>query len=54
LAAEQGLKHSQLNVGMMLCAGKGVARDKVEGSKWFLKANEGQKVPFSLEAGGCK
>jgi Sel1 repeat len=54
LAAEQGLKHSQMNVGMMLCAGKGVPRDKGEGTKWFLKANEGQKVPFSLKDGGCK
>lgn len=54
LAAEQGLKHSQMNVGMMLCAGRGVPRDKAEGSKWFLKANEGQKAPFSLKEGGCQ
>lgn len=54
LAAEQGLKHSQMNVGMMLCAGKGVPLDKIEGSKWFLKANEGQKMPFSLKQGGCE
>jgi len=54
LAAEQGLKNSQMNVGMMLCAGKGVPRDKAEGSKWFLKANKGEKVRISLKEGGCE
>ncbi|MEN3276324.1 MAG: uncharacterized protein V7631_2114 [Massilia sp.] len=53
-AAGQGLKHSQLNVGMMLCAGKGVALDKREGAKWFRKANKGQRAPFSLKDGACE
>jgi TPR repeat protein len=52
-AAEQGLKHSQMLVGVMLCSGKGTPQDKVEGSKWFLKSQEGQKVPFSLKDAGC-
>jgi TPR repeat protein len=41
-------------VGTMLCTGRGVQQDKKEGSKWFLKANEGEQLPFSLEDAGCE
>ena len=52
-AAEQGLKHSQLNVAMMLCSGKGVARDRDEGVKWLGKANQGQRPRISPKEAGC-
>lgn len=45
LAADQGLKYSQLNVGLMLCRGKGVKKNEVEGNKWILKAY-GKKIPL--------
>lgn len=52
-AAEQGLKHSQLNVAMMLCTGRGVAADRNEAAKWLGKANQGQRSRISLKEAGC-
>jgi TPR repeat protein len=52
-AAEQDLKHSQLNVAMMLCTGKGVTPDRNEAAKWLGKANKGQGSRISLKEAGC-
>ncbi|MCW2601815.1 MAG: polar development protein PodJ [Frankiales bacterium] len=53
LAAKQGLKHSQMNVGIMLCSGTGTQQNKAEGRKWFLLSQKGQKASFSLRDAGC-
>lgn len=53
-AAQQGLAHSQMNVGMMLCAGRGVAQDKALGAAWFVSSQQGQRAPLSAKQGGCE
>lgn len=52
-AAEQGLKHSQLSVGVMLCTGMGVSPDKQEGAKWVYLSQGGQPEQFSPTDDGC-
>ncbi|MCE5182450.1 MAG: sel1 repeat family protein [Betaproteobacteria bacterium] len=53
-AAEQGLKHSEFTVGLFLCNGIGVEVNKTEGKVWFLRSQEGQRVPLPLSEAGCE
>jgi TPR repeat protein len=53
-AARQGLIHSQMNVGMMLCTGTGVAVNREQGKVWFLNSQLRQLKPFTLKDAGCE
>lgn len=52
-AGRQGLRHAQMNVGMMLCTGRGTPIDKATGRLWFLNSQQGQAMPLPPRAAGC-
>lgn len=53
LAGRQGLRHAQLQVGLMLCQGRGVKTDKALGRLWVANSQQGVLVPVSPAAAGC-
>jgi TPR repeat protein len=53
-AGKQGLRHSQMNVGMYLCIGRGVEEDKKTGRAWFLNSQQGQRMPLPPRSAGCE
>lgn len=52
-AARQGLRHAQLQVGLMLCQGRGVKPDKSLGRRWVANSQQGVLLPVSPAAAGC-
>lgn len=52
-AGRQGLRNAQMNVGMMLCTGRGTPADKATGRRWFLNSQQGQPMPLPPRAAGC-
>ena len=53
-AGRQGLRHSQFNVGMFLCTGRGVDKDQATGKAWFMNSQKDQRMPFPPRAAGCE
>ena len=53
-AGRQGLRSSQMSVGMMLCRGTGTEADKEIGKAWFLNSQRGQRMPIPARAAGCE
>ncbi len=52
-AGQQGLRNAQMNVGLMLCTGRGTAVDQATGRRWFLNSQQGQMMPLPPSAAGC-
>ena len=51
LAAEQGDKNGQLNLGAMYYNGKGVPKDHVQAARWYRRAAKQGYVPAQFHLG---